>query len=258
VKGTEVYAKQMRQATFRFYAELNEFLPEDLRHTRITHHFEGSVSIREMIESLGIPHNEIDLILVNDNSVDFTYLVQDRDRVTVYPVFETFDISSAARVRRKPLRDLRFVLDAHLGRLALYLRLLGFDAIFNNDSSDGELVTISLEENRILLARDQSLIERGQVTHGYWVRNSRPREQAAEVVRRFDLQGQIAPFRRCARCNTLLETAGRKTGAPRLSDRTRERRDSPKRCPRCARSYRRGAHSERIRKLVRLIVEGAG
>jgi len=150
------------------------------------------------------------------------------------------------------------VLDAHLGRLASYLRLLGFDAIFNNDSSDEELVTISLEENRILLARDRSLIERGQVTHGYWVRNSRPRQQVAEVVRRFDLQGQIAPFRRCARCNTLLETASRKAEAPRLSDRTRGRHDFLRRCPRCAHSYRRGAHSERVGKLVRLIVEGAG
>jgi hypothetical protein len=211
-----------------------------------------------MIESLGIPQTEIDLILVNNDSVDFTYLVQDRDRVTVYPVFETFDISTAVRVRPQPLRDSRFVLDARLGRLASYLRLLGFDAIFDNDSSDGELVTISLEENRILLARDRSLIERSQVTHGYWVRNSRPRQQAAEVVRRFDLQGQIAPFRRCARCNTFLETAGRKTGAPRTSDRTRESHDSLKQCPRCARSCRRGVHSERIRKLVRLIVEGAG
>ena len=257
MKVTAIYAKQMQHATFRFYAELNEFLPEDLRRTRITHHFEESVSIKEMIESLGIPRTEIDLILVNDDSVDFNYLVQDRDRVTVYPVFETFDISTAVRVRPQPLRDSRFVLDAHLGRLASYLRLLGFDAIFNNDSTDGELVTISLEENRILLARDRSLIERGQVTHGYWVRNSRPRQQVAEVVRRFDLQGQIAPFRRCARCNTLLETAGRKTGSPRLSDRARERHDFLKRCPGCARSYRRGAHSERIRKLVRLIIEGA-
>ncbi len=191
MKVTAIYAKQMQHATFRFYAELNEFLPEGLRHTRITHHFEESVSIKEMIESLGIPRTEIDLILVNDDSVDFNYLVQDRDRVTVYPVFETFDISTAVRVRPQPLRDSRFVLDAHLGRLASYLRLLGFDAIFNNDSSGGELVTISLEENRILLARDRSLIERGQVTHGYWVRNSRPRQQAAEVVRRF-ARGEVA------------------------------------------------------------------
>ena len=102
VKVTEVYGKRMQHATFRFYAELNEFLPEGLRHTRITHHFEESASIKQMIESLGISHAEIDLILINGDSVDFTYLVQDRDRVTVYPVFETFDISTAVRVRPQP------------------------------------------------------------------------------------------------------------------------------------------------------------
>jgi hypothetical protein len=247
----------MQHATFRFYAELNDFLPETWRHTRITHDFEESISIGNMIEGLGIPKAEIDLVLVNGESVDFTYQVQDGDRVTVYPVFETFDVSAAVRVRPHPLRETRFVLDVRLGRLASYLRLLGFDAVLSKESSDEDLAAISLKENRIVLTGDSTVMEKGEITHGYWVRTSRPRRQAAEVIRRFHLQGQIAPFGRCPRCNEVLRTRKRRGVACGVSGGTHERCDSLDRCPACAHAYGRGAHAERLRKLLRRIVEEA-
>lgn len=144
-----------------------------------------------MIESLGIPHTEVDLILVNDESVDFSHAVQDGDRVSVYPVFEAFDISPIVRVRPQPLRESRFVLDVHLGRLASYLRILGFDTLYRNDYDDEELAGFSRNDGRILLTRDRGILKRSEVTHGYWVRENRPREQVVGVVRRFDLAGQF-------------------------------------------------------------------
>ena len=183
----------MSQVTFRFYAELNDFLPPPRRMVSFTHTFAGSVSVKDMIESLGVPHTEVDLILANGRSVDFTYLVAGGDRLSVYPVFESLDITPVLRVRPQPLRQTRFVLDTHLGRLASYLRLLGFDTLYRNDYADEELAHISSREKRILLTRDRGLLKRSEVTHGYCLRSTVSAEQLREVVQRFDLAGSARP-----------------------------------------------------------------
>jgi hypothetical protein len=175
------------QATFRFYEELNHFLPHRRRQVAFTHRFDGRQSIKDMIESLGVPHTEIDLILVNGESVDFKYLVQDGDAVSVYPVFGTLDITPVQCVRPQPLRDIRFVLDIHLGKLAAYLRMLGFDTLYPDDYEDSHLAILSRDEHRILLTRDCGLLKRSMVTHGHYVRETNPRRQLIEVVQHFDL-----------------------------------------------------------------------
>src|SRR3989338_9144205 len=116
----------MSRAHFRFYEELNDFLPPERRKTTFTREFRNRASVKDMIEALGVPHTEVDLILVNGASVDFSYLVQDGDRISVYPMFESFDIRPLVHLRPRPLREPKFVLDTHLGKLAVYLRLLGF------------------------------------------------------------------------------------------------------------------------------------
>lgn len=101
-------------------------------------------SVKDMIEGIGVPHTEVDLVLVNGESSDFSRLVQNGDRVAVYPVFESIDIAPVLRLRPQPLRELRFVLDVHLGRLAGYLRTLGFDAVYSNRASD-RFTTLGVE-----------------------------------------------------------------------------------------------------------------
>jgi hypothetical protein len=159
-------------AWFRFYAELNDFLPPARRMTAFEHPFLDAAPVKDMIESFGVPHTEIDLILANGASVDFAYLVQDGDHISVYPVFEALDITPVLRLRPQPLRESRFVLDAHLGRLAGYLRMAGFDTLYRNDFTDPELAYISHDEHRILLTRDIGLLKRSMVTHGYFVRET--------------------------------------------------------------------------------------
>jgi len=121
------------QCSIRFYEELNDFLPLERRKVDFSHEFQRRASIKDLIEALGVPHTEVDLILVNGASVDFSYIVRDGDRISVYPMFEAFDIQTVSRVRPQPLRVIRFVLDVHLGKLARYLRLLGFDTLYRND-----------------------------------------------------------------------------------------------------------------------------
>src|SRR5262245_39978604 len=184
----------------RFYAELNDFLTPMRRGKSFLHRLGERVSIKDMIGSLGVPHTEVDLILVDGTSVDFSYQVQDGNRISVYPVFESFDIGPVLRVRPHPLRQTRFVLDVHLGRLARYLRLMGFDSLYRNNLSDGELASLSSAESRMLLTRDRGLLKRKLVTHGYCVRDTQPKGQLVEVLRRFDLLKSIQPFERCVHC----------------------------------------------------------
>jgi uncharacterized protein with PIN domain/sulfur carrier protein ThiS len=201
---------------FRFYAELNDFLPKSKRQVTFAFPLQNRTSVKDLIESLGVPHTEVDLILVNGESVDFSYIVQPNDRVSVYPVFESIDVTPLVRVRPQPLREPRFVLDTHLGRLAAYLRMFGFDTLYRNDYLDEELARLSSTEHRILLTRDPGLLKRSIVTHGYAVRASNPKRQLGEVLQRFDLFGAVSPFARCLRCNGLLHPVSKEEISNRL------------------------------------------
>ncbi len=240
----------MPSAIFRFYAELNDFLPRSRRFVDFAYAFDGRQSIKDMIEAIGVPHTEVDLILANGESVDFSYLVQDGDRVSVYPVFEAFDITPLLKVRPEPLRVVHFVADVHLGRLAAYLRMIGFDTLFPDDYRDEELARLSRDEHRILLTRDRGLLKRSMVTHGYYVRSTNPRQQLVEVVRHFDLFRRIDPFKRCIRCNGLLVAATKEEVAGRLPADTRQVYDDFHRCADCGQVYWKGPHFERMEQII--------
>jgi|YNPNPStandDraft_1061719.scaffolds.fasta_scaffold07435_3 uncharacterized protein with PIN domain len=240
----------LQQAYFRFYAELNDFLPPERRMVTFCHTFEMPTAVKDMIEALGVPHTEVDVILANGESVDFSYLVRDGDHISVYPVFESLDITPVLRLRPQPLRQPRFVLDTHLGRLAAYLRLLGFDTLYRNDYRDEELASISSNERRILLTRDRGLLKRNQVTHGYCLRTTQPRQQLLEVLRRFDLFNAIQPFCRCLRCNGLLQKVSKEEVLERLPAEVREEYDEYHICQECGQVYWPGSHYRRMAQLV--------
>lgn len=241
-EGNQPGARVFAQARFRFYAELNDFLPPARRQRRFTHRFEGTPAVRDVIEALGVPHAEVDLLLVNDRSVGFDERLGDGDEVAVYPVFEALDVASVTRVRPTPLREPRFILDVHLGKLARDLRLLGFDTAYRNDADDPEIVEQALAERRIILTRDVGLLKRGNVTHGLWVRATRPEAQLREVVDRLQLAGAARPFTRCMACNGLLAPASPEVVAERVPTRAREAFDAFFACGGCERVFWRGSH----------------
>jgi uncharacterized protein with PIN domain len=252
-------------AEFRFYAELNDFLGTKPAGERVTTYaYRGHPSVKDAIEALGVPHTEVDLILANGETVDFDYHLRPGDRIAVYPVFESLDISSLVRLRgaaalRRPLRRTAFVLDVHLGKLARLLRMLGFDARYRNDYEDKEIVDIARQERRIILTRDRGLLMRGAVTHGYWVRSMAPVAQAREVVRRFDLREQVQPFTRCLRCNGTLEPVPaevvRDRVPPQAAAWCAERGICDyHRCTRCGQVYWPGTHYERMQRTVARIL----
>jgi hypothetical protein len=240
----------MHVATFRFYGELNDFLPPRYRQVSFPHPIQPGGSVKDAIEALGVPHPEIALLLVNGESVGFDRAIRGGDHIAAYPEFTTLAITPISRVRPPDLPAMRFVLDVHLGRLARLLRLLGFDALYRNDCDDGELARISMEEQRILLSQDRGLLKRRQVRHAHLVRASRPEAQLEEVLLRYRLHGAIRPFRRCPRCNGELRPVSREEVKDRLPLHTRESYTHFTRCESCGQIYWRGAHHRRLRALL--------
>ena len=242
----------MATARFRFYAELNDFLPPEMRAKPAVRHFDVSSTVKDFIEGFGVPHTEVDLVLINGESSEFSRMVRDGDFVSVYPVFESMDIASVSRVRPAPLRDLRFVLDVHLGRLAAYLRMAGFDALYKNQAADAELARIVASEQRVLLTRDRYLLMRTEVERGYWIRSTVPKQQFVEVLHRFDLAGAMRPFTRCMECNALLEVAPRESVLEKVPPGAAWHNEF-QRCSGCGRIYWEGSHHTRMQGFLESI-----
>jgi uncharacterized protein with PIN domain len=240
----------MVTATFRFYEELNDFLAAQRRKCEFAVPCARAATTKHMIEALGVPHTEVELILVNGESVGFDRLLQDGDRVAVYPKFEANDITPLLRVREHPLRSIRFVADAHLGGLAHLLRMTGFDTLYDNNSRDEAIAAIAAGEGRIVLSRDRELFKRRGITHGCYVRALRSADQLREVFARLDLARSARPFTLCLTCNAPLRDVGKASVLDRLPPSVRERYDRFSTCDRCGRVFWEGSHWRRMRALV--------
>ena len=237
-------------AHFRFYEELNDFLPAVSRKKSYPYRFSGSPSVKDAIEAIGIPHTEVDLILVNGDSVGFNYQLSENDRISVYPVFESLNISGIGKLRDKPLRNPAFILDVHLGKLAKYLRMTGFDTLYEKNYVDSEIVEISHKERRIILTRDIGILKHKTIRHGYWVRSQNPKEQFREVIKRFDLYDIIRPFHRCINCNGLISKIQKDQIVNQLEPNTRNYYHEFYRCGSCKKIYWKGSHYERMQKFI--------
>ncbi|HUO68455.1 MAG TPA: Mut7-C RNAse domain-containing protein [Gammaproteobacteria bacterium] len=235
---------------FRFYEELNDFLVPKRRQRSFEHRFTGNPSVKDAIEALGVPHTEIDVILVNGHSVDFSERLRGSERVAVYPTFERLDVAPLTRLRPEPLRVTRFVLDVHLGTLARYLRLIGFDTLWRNDYDDATIIRVAHDERRIILTRDRGILRNGRVTHAYWLRSTDPAEQLEEVMRALDLRRRLRPYSRCLECNGLIEPIGRDVARRSVPPRVLERQRDFTRCAVCGRVYWAGSHQRGLDAVV--------
>lgn len=241
----------MSQISFRFYEELNDYLPEEMRKVWVECSIENEISVGDQIQSLGIPPDEIDLILVNQQSQGFDYLLQDGDRISVYPVFELFDLSEISQLREKPLRNPTFICDVHLGRLCKYLRMLGWDTKYSNHYTPEEMIAISLQEKRIILSRSVQLIRHKEVTHAYWIRSSDPLEQVKDLISKLNISNRADPLTRCLNCNDKLEPVEKQKILPRLEARTDRYYTEFFRCPTCDQIYWKGSHYENMLEFIR-------
>jgi uncharacterized protein with PIN domain len=234
----------------RFYEELNDFLKPELRKKDFRHIFFGNPTIKDTIESLGVPHPEVDLILVNGKSVDFSYRINYGDRISVYPEFELLDITPVNHLRPEPLRNPKFILDVHLGKLTAKLRMLGFDSLYSNNYSDPEIITIAIDEKRIILTHDTGILKNSVVDRGYWVRSLQPQTQLFEVVQKFDLTGKMKPFTLCMECNGKIQAFDKNRIKEKIPKRTMQFYDEFFICEICGKVYWKGSHYQNMLETI--------
>jgi uncharacterized protein with PIN domain len=240
----------MSKAIFRFYEELNDFLPKHRRKTDFQVNFKGRRSIKDMIEALGVPHPEIDLILVNGKSVDFACILQDGDRVSVYPVFESLNIENVSRLRKIPLRRTKFIADIDLADIVKYMRALGFDVCFDSSLSARKIVEVSKRENRIILTKSRKLLKFKEVTHAIFIRSETTEQQIKRIIDFLDIKDSIKPFSRCLRCNSLVKSVPKESIADRIPLKTKAFCDQYTYCKSCDKIYWNGTHFINMNKTI--------
>lgn len=241
---------EMYKAEFSFYEPLNDFLQHPKHPTALPYLFKGTPSIKDAIEAQGVPHTEIELIVVNGFSVGFEYHLLDGDYVSVYPVFEQPGISPLVKLKNAIRDEPLFIADVHLGKLARFLRLLGFDTCYNNRYDDSTIIGISVRENKIILTRDKRMLYHKAVTHGYWIRSQHGPTQLKEIITRLNLQTHIHPFSRCMECNGLINPVEKNSILDLLEPKTILYYSTFFRCSGCRRIYWRGSHADRLAAII--------
>ena len=238
----------------RCYAELNDRLSPEWRQERFVFHCPHDSRVGDVLGALGIDPDIVDLALVNGISTGLSHILAEDDLLSLFPVFETFDIGSVTRVRDRALRRPSFVLDVHLGKLAHLLRMLGFDTLYRNTYTDEELVAIAAHDGRTLLSKDRALVADDAVQRGLVIRSQTPRVQLLEVLDWFDLYRESRPFTRCLECNDLLSPASERDVQAFLPPAVRGRYEEFNTCVHCGRVYWKGSHYRRMEEYVKEIL----
>lgn len=243
----------MKPFTIRlnFFGDLDFFLGSKFRTQPVERRLSERTSIKDVIESCGVPHPEVDAILVNGQAVGFDHTLVNEAEVTVLPVSNRDKFKTYKHLQRADIH--RFVADGHLGTLTRNLRLFGFDVAYSSRVDDRELLDIMTRENRALLTRDRRLLMHSIVQHGYCPRSQTGDRQTIEVLRRFNLIGLIAPFTRCLRCNAQLQDAAKAEVIQDLEPLTKIYYDQFRRCHACGQIYWAGSHFQNLEKRIERI-----
>jgi uncharacterized protein with PIN domain len=242
-------------AFFRFFQSLNDFLPRALQEKQIDYAFEGTPAIKDAIEAIGIPHTEVDIVIVNNAAVNFTYKLYGNDIVQVYPANANVVVSKEYSLIPDVNFPLAFIADVHLGKLTKTLRILGFDTLFNNQFSDTTIAEIAEKEQRIILTRDVGLLKRKSIKWGYWLRSQVLRLQLKEVINRYNLLPKILLFTRCLSCNGKIEEVSKEMVKDQIPPNTVLYFEEFYQCTCCKKIYWKGSHYENMLDMVKSIYQ---
>lgn len=239
-----------------FRGDLRDIVEKDLGHSGIFHYSsQRHASIKDVIESLGVPHTEVDKLIANGTKVSFSYLLEDGDHVEIFPLPCPVDLTAPNLVRPVPLKEIRFAVDVNVAKLAVLLRMAGFDVFYKNPVDDEELARISHDEKRILLTKDKKLLKRKIVHFGHFIRASLPEEQFKEIIKLYDLKDKTRPFSRCLLCNTLLKPISKDEVFHRLEPLTKKYYTNFYVCPKCDKVYWPGSHKSRMDETIKKCLE---
>ena len=245
-----IFMAEHSQALFRFHDELGELLAAERRGRAFAIPIDRARSVKDAIESVGVPHTEVDLVVVDGAAVGLGHLLRGGEAVEVHPRLDSALFPGAAALKPPMAGAPLFVADTHLGKLARHLRMAGFDCAWDNAWDDDEIAAIAGVRAAAILTRDKGLLMRREVARGRFVRATESEAQLAEVVKAFGLAPLMRPFTRCRECNVALEEVSRESVLGRLPPKVRELYTSFKRCPGCERVYWEGSHYARMRGVL--------
>lgn len=235
----------MATAHFTLHAELSDFVARERRHKRFSATCARAATIKNAVEALGVPHTEVASATVNGQPATLARIVRDADEIEIFP----WSVGAP-----QPLPEAGFVADAHLGGLARFLRMLGYDTVHHNGVADAEIRRFAQEDRRLVLSRDRELLKCRDIAQGCYVHAKKPEEQLRELAGRFALASRARPFTLCLACNLPLDPIAKADIAHRLPASVAERQSSFMRCPGCDRIYWPGSHYRRMRAALGRLV----
>jgi len=233
-------------ALFRFHEGIKELLRPGNREGKFFCPVSRRASVKDVIESLGVPHTEAGRITAEGREVDFSYLPRAGDELDVHGVTPPLDVTSPCALRPTPLQKISFVVDVNVGKLARLLRLLGLDAAYDHLWRDTKIADVAASQGRIALSRDRSLLKRKKVEFGRLVRAGHPKDQLLEVLDFFGIRGPFKTFSRCLHCNLALAPVDKAEILHRLEPLTKKYFNVFHICPGCRRVYWPGSHHEKM------------
>jgi uncharacterized protein with PIN domain len=246
----------MTTVTLTFYDNLQELLYKKYRTGMpFRHQYERRSSIKDVIESLGIPHPVVGKLIVNSCEVDLSYILKNNDMIEAMPLAPPVDPTVPTKLRPVPLNRIAFIVDVNVGKLALYLRMLGFDTLYDSAGKDKDLATTAWSEKRILLTRDTALLKRKIIAHGYLLREPEPKEQLKEVMQLYNLGSMVKPMSRCIPCNGLLVPVSKEDIINRLEPLTRKYYNTFHTCDRCGKLYWPGSHHQKMKNFISAVLQ---
>ena len=245
----------MVTATFRFYQELGDFLPRERRGRTFATECAHRSTTKHMIEALGVPHTEVEMVLVNGKESGFDRALEEGDHIAVYARFELLEVGphggqGPERLRERPRGRMRFVADSHLGALARLLRMAGYGTLYDNHYHDDEVEELAGRDDRIVLTRDRELLKRRSIVHGCYIHALEPAQQLRELFERLELPDGARPFSLCLHCDAVLRAVDKASVIERLPPSVRAQHDSFTTCDTCQRVYWKGSHYKRMTQFL--------
>jgi len=205
----------------------------------------GQASIKDTLEALGIPHTEIERMVVNGRKVNFTHRMKEVDNVLIYP--------HGTPKNQGPffLKPAKFACDVHLGKLARHLRLMRLDTIYKINITDQELFNISQKEKRVLLTRDIGILKNNRATRAFFVYNTSPEKQWKEIIKRFKWSTSVKPFSRCLECNGKIKRTAKSKVLKFLPLKVQKFYKMFYQCADCRKIYWQGSHYQKLLKMIK-------
>lgn len=229
-----------------FHEQLNFFLKDRHKGRSIKYPLTRRASVKDIIESFGIPHTETGCILFNNTLVDFSFVPESCGTLQVDAILEPFKLLQPSLLRPKPADNIKFIADVNVIKLGRLLILLGFDVVFSSSWSDKNIADMADKTGRIVLTRDTGLLKRSKIVFARRIRADLPYDQLVETIRFFGLAPLISLFSRCTQCNRKLNPVPKKEVLHLLEPKTKLYFNSFFQCPECKKVFWRGSHYDHI------------